>query len=243
MQIFVNLLLALTNLFGGSLGLTIIFIGVVSRLAFYPFLKTSLNQTKVLKELKPKLDEIKRKYPKDRTKAAEEQSKLYREAGFNPLASCLSPVIQLVIAIILFNALTKLIHTPSVDTTFLWWDLAKPNVFHLQGIPIAIPGILVILTGVATLIQSKMMLPEPLVEEKSDSKTEVKEKADLSEALNSSQGQLVYLLPLIIIWSGTRFPAGLALYWLVSTLVGIIQQYQIAGPGGLKSWLYLIRRS
>ncbi len=242
MDIFVNLLTQLTKLFGGNLGLTIIFIGIASRVAFYPFLKSSLNQTKVLKELKPKLDAIKQKYPKDRARQAEEQGKLYKEAGFNPLASCLSPLIQLVIAIILFNALSKLIHS-GINTQFLWWNLAEPNVFHLESIPIAIPGLLVIFTAIATLIQSKMMLPEPIPEEKGDSKEDRKDKEDLSTALSSSQGQLVYLLPLIILWSGTRFPAGLALYWLVSTLVGIVQQYQISGPGGLKSWLYRLKRS
>lgn len=241
MEIFVNLLLALTKLFGGNLGITIIFIGIVSRIIFYPFMRNSLNQAKVLRELKPKLDAIKKKYPNDRSRQAQEQAKVYREAGFNPAASCLSPIIQLVVAILLFNALTRLIHT-GVDTTFLWFDLAAPNAYPIEGFPIALPGILVILTAIATLAQSKMLLPEPVITEKSDSKEEVKEKEDLSEALAKSQGQLVYLLPLIILWSGTHFPAGLALYWLVSTLVGVYQQYRISGLGGLNSWLKIIKR-
>ena len=241
MDIFVNLLSSLTKLFGGNLGFTIIFVGVISRIVFYPFLKSSLKQSKVLKELKPKLDAIKKKYPNDRTKQASEQARIYREAGFNPAASCISPLIQLALAIILFNALTKLIHS-GIDTNFLWFDLVKPNTFKLSAIPFNLPGILVILTAVATLVQSKMMLPEPIPEEKQDSQVERKEKEDLSTALASSQGQLVYLLPLIILWSGTQFPAGLALYWLVSTLVGIYQQYTITGLGGIHSWVRLIRK-
>lgn len=241
MDIFVNLLTWLTDLFGGNLGLTIIFIGVVSRVIFHPLLKTSLNQAKVLRELKPKLDAIKKKYPNDRTKQAQEQSRIYREAGFNPLGSCLSPIVQLVVAILLFNALNSLIHT-DINTHFLSWDLAQPNAYKIEGFPLKVPGVLVILTAVATLTQSKMMMPEPLPEEKNDSKAERKEKEDLSEALASSQGQLVYLLPLIILWSGTQFPAGIALFWLVSTLVGIYQQYLIAGFGGLTSWVRIIKK-
>lgn len=241
MEIFVNLLEALTRLFGGNLGLTIIFIGVVSRIIFYPFLKSSLKQSQVLKDLKPKLDAIKSKYPNDRTKVAQEQARIYREAGFNPAASCISPIIQLVVALILFNALTKLI-TSGFDTTFLWFNLEQPNAFKVASIPFALPGILVILTAVATLLQSKMMLPTPIPEEKSDSKVEREEKEDLSTALASSQGQLVFLLPLIILWSGTQFPAGLALYWLVSTVVGMIQQYNITGLGGLNSWLRILKK-
>ena len=241
MDIFVDLLVFLTNLFGGNLGITIIFVGIVSRVVFHPFLRSSLNQAKVLRELKPKLDAIKKKYPKDRTKQASEQARIYREAGFNPAASCLSPLIQLVVAFLLFNALTRLINT-DVETTFLWWDLAKPNAYPINNFPIQIPGVLVILTAVATFIQSKMMLPQPIPEEKNDKKEERKEKEDLSEALASSQGQLVYLLPLIILWSGTHFPAGLALYWLVSTVVGIYQQYLIAGLGGLEPWLKIFKK-
>ena len=94
MDIFVNLLSSLTKLFGGNLGITIIFVGVVSRIVFYPLLKSSLKQSKVLKELKPKLDAVKKKYPNDRSKQASEQARIYREAGFNPAASCISPLIQ-----------------------------------------------------------------------------------------------------------------------------------------------------
>ena len=241
MDIFVNLLSSLTKLFGGNLGLTIIFVGVVSRIVFYPLLKSSLKQSKVLKELKPKLDAVKKKYPNDRSKQASEQARIYREAGFNPAASCISPLIQLVLAIILFNALSKLIHS-GIDTNFIWFDLVKPDTFKISAIPFDLPGVLVVLTAFATLIQSKMMLPEPIPEEKNDTKEERKDKEDLSTALTSSQGQLVYLLPLIILWSGTRFPAGLALYWLVSTLVGIYQQYTITGLGGIHSWLRMIRK-
>ena len=118
----------------------------------------------------------------------------------------------------------------------------KPDTFKISAIPFDLPGVLVVLTAFATLIQSKMMLPEPIPEEKNDTKEERKDKEDLSTALTSSQGQLVYLLPLIILWSGTRFPAGLALYWLVSTLVGIYQQYTITGLGGIHSWIRIIRK-
>lgn len=241
MDIFVNLLSALTKLFGGNLGITIIFIGVVSRIVFYPFMKSSLNQAKVLRELKPKLDELKKKHPNDKTKQAQEQARIYREAGFNPAASCLSPIVQLVVAILLFNALTSLIKT-DVATEFFLWDLSTPDAFSVEGLPIKLPGLLVVLTGIATLIQSKMMLPQSISKEKEDKPAEKKEKEDLSEALASSQGQLVYLLPLIILWSGTQFPAGLALFWLVSTAVGIYQQYKIAGLGGLNSWLKIIKK-
>ncbi len=247
MNIFIDLLLSLTKLFGGQLGITIVFIGVVSRLVFYPFLKSSLKQNQILKELKPKLDEVKRKHGHNKTRHAEEQAKLYKEAGFNPAAGCLAPIVQLVVAIILFNALRSLIDTKGINTSFLIWDLRLPDLlgesFKMEGLLSQFPGVLVILTAIATLFQSKMMLPEPVPFEKNDSVKEVEKKEGLSEALQASQGQFVYLFPLMILFTGRLFPSGLALYWLVSTIVGLVQQYYISGWGGLKPWVKFLQKS
>lgn len=247
MNFFVELLINLTKIFGGNLGVTIIFIGIVSRVIFYPFLKSSLRQNQILKELKPKLDSAKKKHGHDKKKHAEEQARLYREAGFNPAAGCLAPIVQLVVAIILFNALQSLIGTKGIDTTFLIWDLRHPDLlgksFSVDGLLAQLPGILVILTAIATLFQSKMMLPEPVPFEKSDSLKEVDKKEGVAEALASSQGQFVYLFPLMILFTGRLFPAGLALYWLVSTLIGLIQQYYISGLGGLRPWLKFLQKN
>lgn len=247
MQLFIDLLLTLTKIFGGNLGITIIVIGVASRIIFYPFLKSSLKQNQILKELKPKLDQAKKKHGSNKQKLAEEQARLYREAGFNPAAGCLAPIVQLVVAIFLFNALRSLLNTKGIDPTFLIWDLRHPDLLGktlgVTGLLAAFPGILVILTAIVTLLQSKMMLPEPVPFEKADSLKEVEKKEDLSEALASSQGQFVYLFPLMILFTGRLFPSGLALYWLVSTAIGLVQQYNISGLGGLKPWVkFLVKK-
>lgn len=246
MSFFVDLLISLTKLFGGNLGFTIIVIGIASRVVFYPFLKSSLQQNQILKELKPKLDQAKNKHGKNKQKLAEEQARIYKEAGFNPAAGCLGPIVQLVVALILFNALRSLINTQGIDPHFLTWDLRYPdllsNSIKATGFLAGLPGILVILTALATLVQSKMMLPEPVPFEKKDTLKEVEKKEGLSEALASSQGQFVYLFPLMILFTGRLFPSGLALYWLLSTLVGLVQQYNISGWGGLKPWVkFLVR--
>ena len=242
MSIFVDLLVSLTKVFGNNLGVTIIFIGVVSRVVFFPLLKSSHQQIKLQRDLKPQLDELKKKYKDDRRRQTEEQTKLFREAGFNPAVGCLAAIVQLVVAIILLNSLTGLLHA-GLNNHFFNWDLGKPDVFRVSDIQFNLPGILVVLTAIATFMQSKMMLPEPLPLERADSKKEVVEKQDLSEALTSSQGQLVYLFPIIILFSGTLFPSGLALYWLVSTFTGVIQQYYISGLGGLNPWLKFLRKN
>src|SRR3989344_5710097 len=49
------------------------------------------------------------------------------------------------------------------------------------------------------------------------------------------QSQSLYIFPLMIGFFSYQFPIGLSLYWNTFTVFGIIQQYQISGPGGLES--------
>lgn len=216
------------NSFVGSLGLTIIIISVLSRIIFYPLTKSSINQAQKMRDMKPKLDELKNKYSKDKKKLAEVQAKLYKEAGINA-AGCLAPVAQLVIAILLFQVLLRFLNS-GIDTTFLIWDLAQPDTYAVASIPFGVPGILVVTTAVATFIQSKMMQSTSPVQKPKDKN----KKQDLSDTLAASQGQLAYMFPVLILFTGTIFPSGLALYWTISTFLAIIQQYQIAGLGGLE---------
>lgn len=237
LDFFVNLITGLNNIVG-NLGITIIIIGILSRIFFHPLTKSSIKQSQKMREMKPKLDELKKKHGSDKRRLAEGQAKLYKEHGVSA-TGCLAPIVQLVIAIILFQVLLRFLKT-DVDTSFLIWDLAKPDSYEITNVPFRVPGILVLFTALATFIQSKMMLPEPVHGYGSDSPKEKQEKQGLSDALLASQGQMVYLFPFLILFTGTLFPSGLALYWTVSTILGIIQQYYIVGWGGLRPWINLI---
>lgn len=229
-EFFVEPVTQLNNLVG-NLGVTIIIISVLSRIVFYPLTKSSIKQSQKMRDMKPKLDELKKKYGKDKKKLAEAQAKLYKEAGVNA-AGCLAPVAQLAIAILLFQVLLRFLNS-GVDTTFFIWDLAQPDTYSVANIPFGVPGILVIATALATFIQSKMMQPASAPPKPKDKN----KKQDLSDTLAASQGQLAYMFPVLILFTGTIFPSGLALYWTISTFLAIIQQYQIAGLGGFEPWV------
>lgn len=235
-DLFVELILNLNSILFDNLGLTIIVISIVSRALFYPFYANSIRYSKAMQDIKPEMDSLKKKHGKDMKRLAEEQSKLFKKAGVNPAAGalgCVSILVQIGVFFLLFQSLNKVVDS-GVDTHFLFWDLSLPNVFHITGIPFAIPGILLISTAIVTFIQSKMMAPAKPAKPKEG-------KGDFTDALAASQGQLIYFIPIIILISGVRFPAALALYWLVSTLFGIIQQYRITGLGGLEPWLKKIK--
>ena len=237
---FVQLLLALNKILFNNLGLTIIVIGIVSRVAFHPLFVQSMKYTKALRDMKPKLDEAKRKHGNNSLKLAAEQSRLFKEHGVNPASGaigCLSFIVQIGVALLLFNSLRQIVGS-GVDTHFFIWDLGKPDVYRQAGWSLPIPGFLVIITAIATFIQSKMVLPEAT----QPAKTEGKNKApDFAEQMASSQSLMAYFFPVLILFWGVTFASGLMLYWLVSTLLGIIQQYTVVGPGGLKPWLVRLK--
>ncbi|OGY25549.1 MAG: hypothetical protein A2Z11_03940 [Candidatus Woykebacteria bacterium RBG_16_43_9] len=238
-DLFVQLILSLNNLLFGNLGLTILVIGILSRAVFHPFYANSIRYSKAMRDLKPKLDDIKKKHSGNMQKQAAEQSRVFREAGISPAAGaigCVSLIIQIGIFFLLFQSLQRVVDT-GVDTNFFIWDLAKPDVYNIQGIPLPLPGILVIMTAAFSFAQSKMLAPA----NPGPKEVKKKERGDIADALSATQGQMMYFIPLIILFSGTQFPAALALYWFVSTAFGIIQQYNIAGAGGLESWLRKIR--
>ena len=234
---FVSSLLSINKLLFNNLGLTIIFVGVASRLAFHPLIISSLRYSKAARDLKPKLDEIKKRYGKDVQKMAAEQSKAFKDAGVNPAAGalgCLSLIVQLGVFFILFQALLRVIGS-DINTGFLVWDLGQKDVYSIGGLPMPVPGFLVVATAILSLVQSKMMAPEALINKPKE------EKPDLANMMAFS-GPLVFMFPVVVLISGTQFPAGLVLYWLVITIFSIIQQYQAVGLGGLKPWLKKLRK-
>jgi len=237
---FVELFIVVYNVLFQNLGLTIIFIGALSKVVLWPLTAASLRYTRKMQEIKPYLDKLKEKHGSDRKKLSEAQMLLFKEQGVNPAAGCLPLVIQIVLLIFLYQVVDQLIKR-GLNTSFLFWDLAKPDVFHLGGIPFGLPGVLVLLAAVASLVQAKMMLPVPIKVNKEDKKPEVEKKQDMASALTNAQSQMVFLSPLLIAYAGTTFPAGLALYWVVTTVLAIVQQYQATKLGGLKPWLKKLR--
>lgn len=242
MSIFTTIILALYNLLFQNLGLTIIVLALASRVIFLPSSISMIRHQKRMQDLKPKLDELKRLHAKDKKKQMEEQAKLFKEHGVNPASGCLNAVIQIVIAIMLYSALRNILKMPDLHRQFLFWDLAKPDLIHGIISTYALPGILVIISAIAQLFLSKMMAPKKdiVMEAKAVAKKEKvkgEEKEDFADIATQMQSQMLFLFPAMIIYSGYFLPAGLALYWAITTGFAIVQQYLLVGWGGLADWL------
>lgn len=213
-----NALIFLYNVIPGhDLGITIILLTVIIRVILYPLTKKQIESQKKMQEIQPEIKRVQEKYKNDKERQGRELMNLYKEKKVNPASGCLPLVVQIIFIIALYRALVaginfseckdlySFVACPSkIGTTFLGiLDLAKPSF------------ILAILTAAAQFIQTKMMMGK--------TKTALTSgKSDFSQIMNQ---QMLYLGPLLTLFIGVKFPAGLPLYWLVMTLFMIGQQY------------------
>lgn len=240
-KIFLDFIIFLYNLLFKNFGLTVIALAFLTRIIFYPLTKSQMHYAKKMQDLKPKLDELSKKHKNDKKQLQVAQMALYKENNINPAAGCLPLIAQLVVFGFLYNAFYKAL-TIGLNTRFGPWNLAVPDVVKImvEKNQIAIPGILVILAALTQLIQSKMMMPAPLKPLKEDKPKEKEEKKEFADEFVQAQSQMIILFPLMFLFFGTQWPAGLALYWVVSSILAIIQQYQTTGLGGLEPWIQKI---
>jgi len=115
---FLNILFLLYKVTGNSLGLAVIIIAIVSRLALTPLTKKQMDSAEKMQKLRPQLADLQKKYANNQEMLAKEQMKLYKKVGFNPLG-CLGPtIIQLVFLIGVVIGSIKFMTAPDFTKNF-----------------------------------------------------------------------------------------------------------------------------
>lgn len=217
-----NILIFLYNLSWRNLGLAIIILTVLIKLLLWPLSNKSTRAQKKLQTIQPKLDEIKKKYKDNREQQAKATMELYRQEKINPLSSCLPLLIQFPFIIAVFqvfrtglkseslNLLYPFINNPGNLNTYFFglFNLTSPN------------AVLAVLAGISQYWQTKM-----LVGKKQAGPAAAKEGEESFATIMNKQ--MLYMMPIMTVFIGMTLPSGLALYWLVSTLLTIIQQVYI----------------
>lgn len=252
-QPLVNALIFLYKVFFNNLGLAIITLTVLIRLAIVPLVKPQLEMSKKMQELAPELEKLKKKHGNDNQKLAAAQMEIYKKAGVNPAAGCLPQIIQFLILIALFQAFSQVLRPDGVtvieklnqvlypslkfsssstlNLKFLWLNLSKPDVIRTNFLPnLPLPGLFLSLSVLSQILLSKMMMPKIKKIEEQAKKTETSQD-DFSAAM---QTQMTYMFPLMTLLFGFSFPSGLVLYWFIFSAFSLVQQYFISGWGGLR---------
>jgi len=194
--------------FVNNYGWSIVIFTIIVKMILLPLTLKQSKSMKKMQDLNPKLKELQKKYAKDKQKLNEKTMELYQKEKVNPAGGCLPLLIQFPVLIALFQVLRmpeKYVFTPevyaTVEKSFLWLkDLSNPDSLY----------ILPILAAVTTYYQSKMM--------------------NTGNVQNAQQNTMTIVMPLMIGWFSLKFPSGLALYWVLSNLFQIAQQYYIMRP-------------
>ncbi len=218
-QPILNLLVFLYNITPGhDIGLAIIVMTVIIKLVLLPLSKQSIKSQKSLQELQPKIDEIKKKYANDKTEQGKQMMELYKQEKVNPFSSCLPLLIQLPFLWAVFKVFQAGLSNGSLDLVYSF--ISRPetiNTISLGFVDLAKPNyVLAVLAGLAQFWQAKMMTTK-----RPEVRTNGAKDEDMMAMMNK---QMLYFMPLLTVFIGISFPGGLALYWLVTTLLTALQQ-------------------
>lgn len=231
-----NLLIFVYNIIPlHDFGLAIIIVTVIIKFFLIPLNKKQIESQKKMQELQPRIKEIQEKYKHDKEKQSRAMMEFYKTNKTNPFGGCLPMILQLIFLIAIYRVLFNISRNGlMVDGTGLYSFISNPGqinrsflgmidlsqVLDVKNLTLGkIPQlILIALAAVSQYFQTKMLMPLP----KTDSKKQG--ELDFSQVMSR---QMLYLGPLLTLFIGISFPAGLALYWLTSTVFSIVQQYYI----------------
>ena len=194
---------------GGYLpyGVVVILMAVFIKTVVYPLTKTSYRSMAKMRELQPRMNEIKEKYDDEPQKQQEEMMKMYRETGVNPLGGCLPMLLQYPIIIALYQYIPQSIQLR--QKSFLWaHDLSVPD--KILQLPFDIPFYGDYVAGFTLLMGLSMIV---------------------TMRMQSTPGQaggqakvFMYAMPAFIFFIFNQFASALSLYYLFYNVVTAAQQ-------------------
>jgi YidC/Oxa1 family membrane protein insertase len=216
---------------GHDLGIAIILLTLLIKLLLFVPSLSSIHSQQKMQEIQPKMKALQEKYKNNKEELSRQIMAFYKQHKVNPFSSCLPLLIQMPILIALYKVFFSGINVDAVTHLFNPDQLA--HLYHplrvaFEGVKIDTVFLgfinltakhniaLAALAAAAQFWQSKMMMSKrpPKVEGAKDEDT---------TALVSKN--MTYMLPVMTFFFGYSFPAGLALYWLVSTGFQVVQQY------------------
>lgn len=209
---------------GGDVGVAIIMTVVVVKVVLLPLSLKAVRTQALMRELEPKLKEIKEKYKDKREELARATMDVYKEAGINPFSSILLLFIQIPIVIALYLAVSRGggIPLPDINIGLLYSFIPSPetvDMLFMGTIDMAGKSLpLALLAGVTQFIHAHMSMPAP------KPKLEGAEPSLKDDFARSMHMQMRYVMPIIIAVVAYTISAAIALYFFVSNITAILQE-------------------
>lgn len=236
---------------GHNFGLALILFTVLIRMVMWPLVKKQLHHAKAMRALQPELKRIKKESKGDRAKEQTLTMALYKERQVNPFSSIGLVILQIPIFLALYSGINRIVNDPEQLVTFAYpfvqnlsWmqelaaDIGKldETLFGVVDLTRAAlsngtiywPAMLIVLASViAQYFQSKQLLPSP--SEKKSLRAILKEasegkQANAEDMQAAVSSKTMLLIPFLIFFVTVNIASALSLYFLVSSLVALIQQ-------------------
>ena len=214
-EVFKDFIFQIIQFFHGPLGdwgMSIIVVTIIFRVLISPLMHKQTKSSYQMQKFQPKIKAIQDKYANDSQRLQEETQKRYAEAHFNPLAGCLPMLFQMPIFIALFQVLNEM-GTRIGESDYSFYNIVpdlviSPSIAFPNGFGTFLPYLVLML-----LFAGATFAPMVLMQ------MGQKENPQRNQTLIMSAVMSVFML--FISWTS---PAGVLLFWGVSSLIGVAQQ-------------------
>lgn len=181
----------------GNPGWSIIIVTVLIKVITHPLTVRQLKSMEQIKIITPKMKEIEAKYKGQPQEYQRRVQELYRDNKVNPMAGCLPSLIPLPVLIVFFRVLQNREFVASLTG-------ASAGFLWMRDFSIADPlYIMPVLSAATTWLSMAQTASDP------------------------SQKSMTIIMPLMMGWFATQMPSGAAIYWVVTNIVSIAQNWLI----------------
>jgi YidC/Oxa1 family membrane protein insertase len=248
-------LLVLADYFVHDFGLAVVIVTVAIRLALFPVFRAQVRSSRAMQELAPAMNDIKKKYGSDRAKLQQEQMKLYKERGINPIGGCLPMLVFFPVLFAMYAAFQQVggLGTPALtiqqlNDHVLWpflkslfADRPPTETIDLTAhwLPwlknLAQPDHVIVLPAIGGI--GPLPILSALLQLVASIQALPRNPPQTDDPTQRTMQSMTYYLPLITIVFFKDLAAGVFIYYITTTIFQIIQQYFVMGWGQLPRWI------
>ncbi len=193
--------------FFSNWGIVIIVFSIAIKVLTIPISTGQMRSMRKMQVVQPMMAELRDKYKDDPKKMNEETMKLYRTYGVNPAGGCLPMLLQMPILLSLYQVLRNVIQLRQAPFAFWITDLSIPDALFHFGTKLPLIGEqmsgLTLLLVITMFIQQKFTITDP------------------------RQKQMAYIMPIVFIFMFNNLPSGVALYYFMFNIFGLVQQFYL----------------